>query len=143
MSLLSRNMGIRSGISRPYRQQLVLGTRTSSFARVYRRIWWMSRSLLIQRWAIWTLHIAKKLLIIDVSDIRDYVKSLSGYPPIFSFTISWRALVGLPSFNTLTSLRLPKTVLKLKMVRALKGVTATYMEHTRTLGVKVSSSAVK
>ena len=80
----------------------------------------------------------RKVTYYEVSEIRDYVMSLSGINLIFStFTISWRRVVALPSANTWDSLGLPKAILKLMVVRALEEGAAIYTTYRMTSGARV------
>ena len=80
----------------------------------------------------------RKVAYYNTPDIRDFVESLTGNPPIISsFTMSWRGVLALPSMNTWASLGLPKASLKLMVVRGLEGGVRTYQCHRQTSGARV------
>ncbi len=57
----------------------------------------------------------------NIPAIRDYVARISGTPPVVStFTVSWRGSVALPSLNTWVSLGLPKSRVKLMVVKTME-----------------------
>ena len=70
--------------------------------------------------------------------IRDYVSQLTGHPPVIeTFTCSWRGVVCPSTVNSWTSLGLPKSRLKLMVVKCLEGGAAIYREHKDTSGPRV------
>lgn len=74
----------------------------------------------------------------NIPAIRDYVARVAGTPPVVStFTVSWRGSVALPSLNTWVSLGLPKSRVKLMVVKTMEGGVAIYRDHKRTSGARV------
>ena len=74
----------------------------------------------------------------NVPAVRDFVALLTGSPPVFTtFTISWRGVLAPASMNTWTSLGLPKTQLKLMVVKTLEGGLVISRDHKNTSGTRV------
>ena len=68
-------------------------------------------------------------------DVVDYVKSLTGLPPVFStITASWRGVLEPATVNTWTAMGLRTSDLKLLAVRVVEGGCQIYREFRCTTG---------
>ena len=66
----------------------------------------------------------------DVGDIRDWVRTKTGYTPVFAtLTINWRGIMATPSYMALKTLGLSKNDLHLLTVRSLEGSVAALRSH--------------
>ena len=80
----------------------------------------------------------RKVAYYNTPRIRAFVEDLTGSTPIFlSFTMSWRGVLSVPSYNTWRSLGLPRGALKLLIVHGMEEGVRIAQCFKRTSGARV------
>ncbi|MPC60413.1 Retrovirus-related Pol polyprotein from type-1 retrotransposable element R2 [Portunus trituberculatus] len=80
----------------------------------------------------------RKVAYYNTLRMRAFVEDLTGSSPIFSsFTMSWRGVLSVPSYNTWVSLGLPRGALKLLIVHGMEEGVRIAQCFKRTSGARV------